>query len=217
MQASIEYPKIQSVFLRDPETNHKTFLMRQWTLPEFEYLCDLDWLWTEKIDGTNIRVEWDGVDLFFKGRTDKAKMQPNLNAKLSAIFDHARFHKAFPEVPDEPITLYGEGYGVGVQKGGGGYIPDDTGFILFDVRVGSRWLKFDDVEDIALKMDIPVVPVIGKGPLSTAINMTQYGIASYLPGASCQAEGLVMRPAVDLFSRNGHRVITKVKTRDFAK
>ncbi len=53
-----EYHKIQSIYLRDPETKHKRFLIGQWTLPEFEYLADNEWSFTEKVDGTNIRIYW---------------------------------------------------------------------------------------------------------------------------------------------------------------
>lgn len=51
------YPKIPSVFVRDEKT-HK-FIDGQFRCPEFEYLQDNLWLWTEKVDGTNIRVIWD--------------------------------------------------------------------------------------------------------------------------------------------------------------
>ena len=54
-----KYHKIMTVFKRDPETKYKTLLMGEWALPEFEYLCCNPWVFTEKIDGTNIRVNWD--------------------------------------------------------------------------------------------------------------------------------------------------------------
>ena len=68
-----EYHKIQTVFKRDPDNNFKTLLMGEYSLPEFEYLKDNKWVFTEKVDGTNIRVIWDGKDIFFKGKTDKAQ------------------------------------------------------------------------------------------------------------------------------------------------
>lgn len=33
-----EYHKIQSIYLRDPANNHKTFLLGQWAQPEFGLL-----------------------------------------------------------------------------------------------------------------------------------------------------------------------------------
>ena len=53
------YHKIQTVFKRDPETKYKTLLMGEYSLIEFEYLRYNDWVWTEKINGTNIRVIYD--------------------------------------------------------------------------------------------------------------------------------------------------------------
>jgi len=51
-----EYPKIQSIFKRD-ELTHK--FLSEFSLPEFEYLQLNIWEFTEKIDGTNIRIIWD--------------------------------------------------------------------------------------------------------------------------------------------------------------
>ncbi len=51
-----EYHKIQTVFLRDPETNHRTLLEGQYAEPAFEFLAGNRWVFTEKVDGTNIRI-----------------------------------------------------------------------------------------------------------------------------------------------------------------
>lgn len=53
-----EYHKIQTCFKRDEKT--KRIIEGDWTLPEFEYLKDCQWVFTEKVDGTNIRVMWNG-------------------------------------------------------------------------------------------------------------------------------------------------------------
>ena len=55
-----EYHKIQTAFLRNPEDNFKTLLCGEWALPEFKLLKDIEWIWTEKIDGTNIRIMFNG-------------------------------------------------------------------------------------------------------------------------------------------------------------
>ena len=206
-----EYHKIQSVYLRDPANKHKTFLEGQWAMPEFGYLADLDWVWTEKINGTNIRVMWDGVlSVRFGGKTDDAQIPTFLLAHLQDTFTAESLGMAF----SGPAVLYGEGYGPKIQKGGGNY-RDDPGFILFDVNCGM-WLERGNVEDIAAKLFIPIVPIIGVGPLSSAISVTKARLQSLVakvPGT--WAEGLVMRPAVELLTRRGDRIITKVKTKDF--
>ena len=63
-----EYIKIQTIFKRDLLTNHKTLLEGDYSLPEFDYLKDNTWIFTEKVDGTNIRVMWDGKEIAFGGK-----------------------------------------------------------------------------------------------------------------------------------------------------
>ena len=51
-----EYHKIHTVFKRDPVTNFKGLLVGQWSKPEFQILQNIRWDFSEKIDGTNIRI-----------------------------------------------------------------------------------------------------------------------------------------------------------------
>lgn len=209
-----EYHKIQSLFLRDEATKHKRFLMGQYSLPEFEYLADLEWIFEEKVDGTNIRIAYDGEKVIFGGRTDNAQTPTFLLQKLQGLFTLESLRQTFvqPE-PDRPVVMYGEGYGAKIQKGGGDYIQDGCGFILFDVRIGHMWLKRDSLTDIAANLGIPRCPEVETGSLHKAIQMCQDGFESKLRKSA--PEGLVMRPKVDLFTRRGDRVITKLKLKDF--
>ncbi len=51
-----EHHKIQTVYKRDPATKHKTLIADDFSLPEFEFLRNNEWIFTEKVDGTNVRV-----------------------------------------------------------------------------------------------------------------------------------------------------------------
>jgi hypothetical protein len=112
-----------------------------------------------------------------------------------------------------PVILYGEGYGVKIQSGGL-YRPD-VSFILFDVYLPSQniWLKRDSVEDIAKAFGIDVVPIILTGTLQEAIDYVKTKPMSTI--GTAPMEGLVCRPAVELYDRMGRRVIVKVKVKDF--
>jgi len=217
----IEYHKIDSVYLRDPETKFRTFLDGQWTTDAFAYLANLEWTWTEKIDGTNVRIGWDGKTVQIGGRTKDAQMPMFLLERLNVMFPAELMATVFPDISDgREIILFGEGYGAKIQKGGV-YLPDRCDFILFDVLAHAgadqSWLPRTNVEDVALKLGIKIVPVVGSGPLTAAIDLVCSGLLSEVattPGT--KAEGLVMRPAVDLLDRRGRRVITKVKAKDFA-
>ena len=207
-----QYHKIQTVFLRNPDDNYKSLLEGQFAKPEFEYLKDNIWVWTEKIDGTNIRIIWNGNKVSIKGKTDRANIPQHLLYKLEKIFSSANLYNTFE---DTEICLYGEGYGFKIQKGSN-YIQNDVNFILFDVKVGDIWLKRDTVEDIGKSLGVDVVPIIGKGTLQEAIELTRKGFASTISqNKEYIAEGLICKPEVDLIDRGGNRVITKIKYKDF--
>jgi hypothetical protein len=205
-----EYHKIQTIFKRDMENKGKTLLEGQWTLPEFEFLANNEWVFTEKVDGTNIRIMWDGEKVSFGGKTDRAAIPAKLVDRLRERFpDGFAMSKAF-DCGD--VCLYGEGYGAGIQNGGG-YRPDQD-FVLFDVKVGPWWLQRKDVEDVAVKLGLAIVPVVGSGTLHDAVEFVRHGMVSHWR-VPC-AEGIVARPKTELITRGGDRIITKIKCRDFA-
>lgn len=207
-----EYHKIQTVYLRDPETKFKTLLAGRFALPEFEYLQNNEWIFTEKVDGTNIRIMFDGKELNFGGKTDNAQIPSFLVNRLNDVFRPLE-HK-FAEMFADGACLYGEGYGAKVQKGGGNYRQDQD-FVLFDVKIGDWWLQRTDVEDIAGKLGVDIVPIIGKGTLHDMIERTKIGFNSQW--GEFAAEGIVARPATELKTRAGGRIITKIKHKDFTK
>ena len=209
------YHKILTVFERDPNNRYKTLIQGQWARPEFGWLADNEWVFTEKVDGTNIRVHWDGECVQYGGRTDRAQILAFLINELQRLLSPQLFEEVYP---DSCMTLYGEGYGAKIQKAGVHYIPDGVSFILFDVRIDGIWLERHNVEDIAEKLGIDTVPIVGRGPLAEAVRIVKRGDQSLVADNENHiAEGLVMRPAVELLDRRGHRIITKIKYKDFAR
>lgn len=206
-----EYHKIQTCFKRDEKT--KKIIENDWSLPEFEYLKDNQWVFTEKVDGTNIRVMWNGDRVVFGGKTDNASIPVFLLYKLQELFEGTAKRQLFiDKLGTDEICLYGEGYGAKIQSGGN-YIKDGVSFVLFDVRIGDWWLQREDVEDIANHFGIKVVPIIGEGTLAEAIEITRKGQKSQW--GDFLSEGIVARPKAELKTRKGERLITKIKHRDF--
>lgn len=202
-----EYHKIQTVFKRNIKSPRKEIIEGAWTKPEFEYLAQSQWVFTEKVDGTNIRVMFVGGKVLFGGKTDAAQIPAQLVGRLNE-----RFQSVLDFGSD--VCLYGEGYGAKIQKGGGNYRPDQD-FVLFDVKIGRWWLQRADVEDVATRLGLDLVPIIGSGTLFDAIDAVKHGITS--TWGNFQAEGIVARPAVELMARDGNRIITKIKCRDFER
>lgn len=206
-----EYPKIYGPYKRAIEgPNRNKVIFGDWSRPEFEYLSNNGWIWTEKVDGTNIRVHWDGHKVEFGGRTAAAQIPAKLVTRLRELFPEELFEQQFQ---DTAVTLYGEGYGAGIQKGGGNYKPDGVNFILFDVRIGGFWLTRENVVDIAEKMGVDEVPVVLEGTPHEAIRLVSRGFQSWWSGVA--PEGLVGVPLGDFLDRSGRRIMMKVKAADF--
>lgn len=205
------YHKIQTVYKRDPDTKFKTLLDKEFSLPEFEFLRNNEWVFTEKVNGTNIRIMF-ADDIEFRGKTDRAEMPAQLIKKLEERFLPQL--KIFKDTFPEGVCLYGEGYGPKIQKGGGNY-REDQDFVLFDVKIEDWWLQRKDVEGIAIKLGLDIVPVLSTGTLPYMVSMVQKGFNS--TWGEFIAEGIVARPATELKTRSNHRIITKVKCKDFLR
>jgi hypothetical protein len=92
------YGSIKNVFKRDLDTSK--IISGEFSLPEFEYLQNCRWTFTEKIDGMNVRVVLDDT-IDFRGRSDAAHMPGPLMVHLRDTFDI--------ESVREESRLYGEG------------------------------------------------------------------------------------------------------------
>jgi len=206
------YHKIHSIYKRDKQGK---FLAEEYSRDEFRYLRNNEWEFTEKVDGINIRIMFDGEKISYGGKTDKAQMQVDLMEKLRELFDDQLdlFKTIF--IPSEgqktSICFYGEGYGAGIQKGG--KYRQDKSFVLFDIKIGTIWLKRSDVESLASKFGIDCVPIIGYGTLDEGIEKIRDGFSS--KWGDFVAEGIIARPCVEMKDRRGDRIITKIKYKDF--
>jgi RNA ligase-like protein len=205
-----EYGKIPGPFKRQTSgPNKNKLIVWEWSTPELELLSNIDWTFTEKIDGTNIRVIWDGHRPEFRGRTDKAQLPPKLLDALAELFPEELLEQTFGA---NPAVLYGEGYGAGIQKGGGRYRQDNS-FILFDVHIGGWWLQREAVNEIATSLGIFKVPTRFRGTLRDAIltMMRHQTYSDIAEDATLVAEGWVGQPKIPLFTRRGDRIIVKLK------
>lgn len=218
-----EYPKIETLFERDKAT----FVVDPSKLKASVLGTIREWDVTEKIDGTNIRVMLsEAGEVSFGGRTNAAQIPGDLVQYLIRTFQQDRLKSTMwiDGTPTEAV-LYGEGYGPGIQKGGGLYRPDKA-FILFDVLITTRstnplcicakqewWLDRESVDSVAQKLAIDVVPYLGRMTLDQIVERVRSPFPSKL--GTAMAEGVVARPIETLFDKRMERVIIKLKTKDF--
>ena len=170
------------------------------------------------------------------GKTDNAQIPKNLEKHMREKYPDEKVFEALGLEEIIPIdkwidhkwenydaipnmyTIYGEGYGEGIQSGGW-YIKNGNEFIVFDVKVNDIYLKTDARDEIATKLGAPIVPFVGYFTLDEAIDYVRKGFRSSVaenPDAK-MAEGLVLRTDLGLRNRMGKRLIVKVKYEDFQK
>ena len=219
---STEYGKIETLYERDP----KTFSVIPGQFKSRVYSILKTWRWTEKIDGTNTRVIFtpEGIEtdvngpgymepsVKIGGRTDNANMPADLVQNLLSVVTPEKMAASF----QSHVVLYGEGYGGNIQKGSG--YSDTKKFILFDVLVDDLWwLDYEQITDVGAKLGLDVVPDFGNMTLEEAAEEVRTGFSTKIKGASPlkQAEGLVGRPIETMYDKRHHRIITKLKTKDF--
>lgn len=227
------YPKIEGLFKR--KDGSKELDINEYRNPCFEYLGCTEWIATEKIDGTNVCVEWDGHEFHFWGHTEKATLHDELLTYLERIFDDVMEEKVEELFGEKCVNFYGEGYGAGIQKGSG--YSDEKKFILFDIYKPEtgNWMNFYDMQDIGEKLGLEVVPTVDV--LGIRDDDPDYNIEfgakligdAFLPSIiyvlddhktrvgkkEQNIEGIVLRPKYELKDNRGQRIICKIKCSDF--
>ena len=206
-----EYHKIETVFNRSTDGD-KRLIWGDYRNETVEYLADNIWQFTEKIDGTNIRIHWDGHNVEIGGRTDRAQIPKHLMDYLSATFLTPEVEELFEQTYGEKdVMLFGEGYGAKIQNGGD--YRSDVSFILFDVLIGDNWQSREWVEATAKMFNVDVVPIVLEGTIGDGIDYVMQHNNSTIGNAIM--EGVVGRPKVEMKDRLGNRIIVKIKWKDF--
>ena len=207
------YHKIETLFNRDMKGNKK-LIEGDYRNECVEFLKDNQWTFTEKVDGTNVRVIWDGHKVSFGGRTDNAQMPMPLMEKFQELFSGNTNEELFEQKFGEgDVVFYGEGYGGKIQSGSGYKQTQD--FILFDVKVGETWLRREDIENIAQTFGIKIVPVVVTGTIQEAVEYVKTRPNSPIAEGEKLSEGLVGVPNARLTDFRGDRIIVKIKECDF--
>ena len=207
-----KYKKYSSPFKKDEKFKNTEELSQ--SLPTG------DWIVTEKIDGTNIRIIIDkDKNVHFGSR----KLILNPEDKSSKIFMDCvadvnvnKLIEYFKEV-ESTVVIYGEGYGAGIQKGGI-YSPVKN-FRVFDIRIGDAYQDWEFIEKVCIANQLNMVP---KLLISSSLNystctsiLSNFKKTMILDGDGGEPEGVVFKFNPTLLNKYGERLIFKVKFKDF--
>jgi len=218
----VEYPKISTLYKRNPET----FKVIPGSFTHLRFGKVKEYIFTEKIDGRCHRVILHPTgQIEHRGRTDKSTLAEfELDGAKSAVSNvllRSVFNRpAGGEFPE--VILYGELYGPKIQ--GGARYSDRINLRLFDAKVAGDWLDWEELEELAVNLEVPTVPVISYS--SQLIPKTHEDMLIICMGSEVAmfeagkgdvpAEGIVARTSPTQYLGDGERLMWKLKLKDFA-
>ncbi len=183
--------------------------------PNVELLKDNMWAWTEKVDGTNVRIYWDGYDLKVRGRTDKSQFSKDQADYLTQMVATEALENMIEQMfGEKEVYIYGELHGNNIQKVGKLY-SDHYKFKVFGIKIGGVWLEKINMNEVAMELALDVVPYVLLGTVHQAIEYVQKNPKSTFSEAPL--EGLVGIPVGGFLDRQGKRIAVKIKIRDLNK
>lgn len=211
----IEYNKITTIYERNMDGSKK-LINGKFSDPTVEFLANNTWVWTEKVDGTNVRIHWDGHKVEFGGRTDAAQIPAHLVNRLNELFGGEENAQIFEQTfGEKEVTLFGEGYGCKINSGGDYTDGKSVDVILFDMLISGNYQPRESVESIAQAFNVKIVPIVGSGTLAEAVEFVKSKPKTMLGNKTKDMEGVVCRPQIEMRDRCGKRVIVKIKYKDF--
>lgn len=134
--------------------------------------------------------------------------------------DYAGRYNVSVDIEEVPIYIYGEYFGVKIQKCGSRYIKDNNDFIVFDIRQQGWWTPKDVRDSICNELGLKTVPFLGIMTLKEIEDKVRNGFTTQFENAfdpTLIEEGIVARPTVPLYDSRGNRIIVKVKYCDYVE
>lgn len=184
-----------------------------------------NWIKTEKIDGTNIRIiitkpKEDGSRELLIGSRKLILNEEDKGSKqyLDCLKDinMNKLLEYFKDV-DSTIIIYGEGYGAGVQKGG--IYSKEKNYRVFDIRIGRAYQDFKYVKKVCINNQlnlVPIVSVVDKINYQECLESLRCFENTLInDGDGGIPEGLVYKFEPVLLNKYGERLIFKIKRKDF--
>ena len=179
--------------------------------PLVGYLSTSLWSYSRKVDGENIRIQWDGEQALWNGKSNKFQCSAEFTDYMNSTFLEEIFEEKFER--DKVVTIFGEKMGPKTQGNELGLKKDEL--IIFDVNINGTWLGKDDVREIAKYFGARTTYDLtdttdNPYTLRELIEMCSNGVFKGW-------EGIVATPLVECRDQSGGRVIVKIKNRDYVR
>lgn len=166
----------------------------------------------QKIHGTSAHIAYkDSQVIFFAGGSKYDLFitlfdQEDLQTRLEEKFGF-----------ETKVVVYGEAYGGKLQGMSDTYGPN-LKFVVFDIKIGDKWLDVPSAHGLATKLGLEFVYYERIKAEIEEINRmrdmdSMQGIRNGMP--NMPEEGVVLRPLIELIRNNGSRLICKHKKDNF--
>lgn len=175
----------------------------------------------EKIHGSSAHVGWrldklhgnslmDGTVNLFCGGCKKEL--------FNALWDIEDLKKKFLETGLEEVTIYGEGFG-GKMQGMSATYGKELRFVAFDVKIGHCWLDVPKAEEFCESIGIEFVAYEKVSTNLEDLDKERDKFSRQAKRNGIEedkiAEGVVLRPLIELKKNNGARLMAKHKRDEF--
>ncbi len=184
-----------------------------------------NWIKTEKIDGTNIRIiltkpdEEGNREVLIGSRKLILNKEDKGSKQYLDCLREVNLNKIkeyFADV-NSTVIIYGEGYGAGVQKGG--IYAKEKNYRVFDIRIGTAYQDFEYVKKVCIDNQLNIVPVFSDVDEITykecLESLRHFDETLINEGDGGVPEGLVYKFEPVLLNKYGERLIFKIKRKDF--
>jgi hypothetical protein len=213
-----KYGKINSPFEKDDKFFNTRKLL--------QYIPKGKWIKMEKIDGTNIRIILNKQDEnkdreIFIGTRNLILNEEDKNSKyyIDCLKDVNlnKLKEYFKDIKPT-IVIYGEGYGKGINKGGG--YTQDKNYRIFDIKIGSAYQDFEYVKKVCVDNQLNIVPVISYDCVEVnyeecVLSLNKFENTLINEGEGKLPEGIIYKFEPVILNKYGERLIFKVKRKDF--
>lgn len=171
----------------------------------------------EKIHGTSAHLSFRKVQLAAEMNVFSGGEKHD---RFAALFDRPGLVEKFMALNVEGLVIFGEAYG-GKQQGMSATYGPDLKFVVFDVRIDDMWLDVPKAAEIARTFGLEFVPYE-----RVSTDLAVLDVHRDLPSrqaarngitTSPPAEGIVLRPLIELTTNNGGRIICKHKRGEFSE
>ncbi len=199
------YPVIRELFDRSEDAGNPLmpgfFATPEITAMRFHQMAIL-----ESVPGIQMSVLITDKGMF----TANPDVPDAVTERLDEIFTIEVIEEAMKSTNHKSMELFG------VVCGGlateNPYFEQET-FVAFDLAVNGQFQMFQVAYEIFHKLEIPTFPVVTTGNVSSMVKLIMAGFKSLF--GDFEGSGLIARPEVDLYTKAGERIITRLEVSSF--